>query len=176
MNDKFVSTAFETQFGVDIRKGDYDFIIEKATSISTYWFIDCKYYGQTNNFNFSYNFTNSNVTRGIAALVMVSYEPIEPLTTTTIATTLPSNATSNTSLINTNSSTLPSTTTISPTTIPHINTTIATLTTITPALNSTTVNTGNISFPYVCLNTTDISVDPNKTYGYFTKEISVRGK
>ncbi|XP_043682714.1 uncharacterized protein LOC122636001 isoform X2 [Vespula pensylvanica] len=175
LNDKFVSTALETQFGIDIRKGDYNFIIEKATSISTYWFIDCQYYGETNDLNFSYNFTNADMSRDIAALVIASYEPIEPPITTTAATILPSNTTSNTSLINSTASTVLSTTTISPTTIPHINTTIATLMTITPALNSTgnTVNTGNISFPYVCLNTS-ILPDPNKTYGYFTKQISVR--
>ncbi|XP_035734883.1 uncharacterized protein LOC118447246 isoform X1 [Vespa mandarinia] len=174
LNDKFVSTAYETQFGIDIRKGDYDFITEKATSISIYWFIDCRYYGQTNDLNFSYNFTNSNTSSGISALVIASYEPIESPTTTTVATVLPSNTTSNTSLINTNGSTVLSTTTISPTTVLHINTTIATSMTIMPAFNSTIINTGNISFPYICQNTTAIAPDPNKTYGYFTKEIFVR--
>ncbi|KAI4487049.1 hypothetical protein M0802_012072 [Mischocyttarus mexicanus] len=176
LSNEFVSSSLETQFSIDIRKGDYNFIKENATSVSTYWFIDCQNYGQTNDLNFSYNFTNFDVSHGIAALVIASYEPIETTTTTTVATTVPFiNSTSNTSLININASTTLSTTTISPTTIlSPINTTQSTLITNAPTINSTMPNRNNISFPYVCLNTSIVLPDPNKTYGYFMKQISVR--
>lgn len=174
VSEEFVSSSLETQFSIDIRKGDYDFIKENATSVSTYWFIDCQNYGQTNDLNFVYNFTNVDVSHGIAALVVASYEPIQT-TTTTVATTVPSlNSTSNTTLINANTSLALSTTTISPTTVSHINTTQATSMTNAPAINSTMPNHSNISFPYVCLNTSIIPPDPNKTYGYFTKQIFVK--
>ncbi|KAK2584331.1 hypothetical protein KPH14_006722 [Odynerus spinipes] len=174
LDNEFVSSASETQFSIDIRKGDYDFIAEKATSISTYWFIDCQYYGQTNDLNFTYNFTNSDVTHGITALVIASYEPIET-TTVTPSTTIPSlNFTSNTSITNTTGSAVSMTTTISSTSVALTNTTTEALMTTTPAPKSTTISTGNISFPYVCLNSSNIPPDPNKTYGYFKKEINVR--
>ncbi|XP_015187293.1 PREDICTED: uncharacterized protein LOC107072128 isoform X2 [Polistes dominula] len=174
-SEDFVSSSLETQFSINIREGDYNFIKENATSVSTYWFIDCKSYGQTNDLNFVYNFTNVDVSHGIAALVIASFEPIKTTTTTVTTTTVPSlNLTSNTSLINANASTALSTTTISPTTISHINATQATLMTNAPTINSIMPNHSNISFPYICLNTSIIPMDPNKTYGYFMKKILVR--
>lgn len=173
VNNEFISSASETQFSINIRKGDLDFIREKATSVSTYWFIDCQYYGQTNDFNFTYNFTNSNVTHGIEALVIASFEPVETTTAIPLTTTLPSNTTSNTSVTNTTGSNVPISS-VSSTTIGVTSTTAATLLTTTPAIKSTAISTSNISFPYVCLNSSVIPPDPSKTYGYFKKEINVR--
>jgi hypothetical protein len=31
-------------------------------------------------------------------------------------------------------------------------------------------------FPYVCLNSSIVPPDPNKTYGYFHRQLVVRGK
>ncbi|CAL1687058.1 unnamed protein product [Lasius platythorax] len=180
----YISSVNETKLMIDIRKGDYDFIIQKATAISTYWFIDCKYYGQTNDFVFAYNFTSPGMTHEIGALVIASYNP---QTTTTVlpptTTTAPINVTTvSPNAITTNPNdtriTVPLTTTMLPTTM--LPTTVASAdpsikpATAAPPIAVSTIDAANIYLPYICSNTSLIPPDPNKTYGYFYKKIHVR--
>lgn len=169
----YISSTNETKLMIDIRKGDYDFITQKATAISTYWFIDCKYYGQTNDFAFVYNFTSSGVTHDIGALVIASYDPPMTTTTTPIPTTtaIPDNVTTVASNITTASS---NGTRVATVTLPTTVTTVKPTTTVLP-IDTSTIEAVNMSLPYICSNASLIPPDPNKTYGYFQKKIHVRG-
>lgn len=182
----YISSTNETKLMIDLNEPDYNFVTQHATSISTYWFIDCKYYGQTNDFTFVYNFTNPGVTREIGALVIASYNSVTTTTvlppTTTVApanvTTPVSNATTvNTTTINSNvtytTNEMNTTTTTFTTTLP-LTVTSANSTTFTTAAPITMTNV-NMFLPYICSNTSIIPPDPNKTYGYFYKTIYVRG-
>ncbi|XP_011172773.2 uncharacterized protein LOC105205181 [Solenopsis invicta] len=169
---EFISSTNETKLMIDMRKGDYDFITHNASVLSTYWFIDCKYYGQTNDFTFAYNFTSPGVTHEIGALVIVSYDlPTTTIpTTTTIApnvSTIAPNATANS---NGNLVTVVT----SPTTVTTAKSSIELSTTTAVPTNVSVIDTVNMSLPYICSNTSLIPPDPNKTYGYFQKKIHVR--
>ncbi|XP_043479372.1 uncharacterized protein LOC122509402 isoform X2 [Leptopilina heterotoma] len=171
----YVSSEAEANVKIDIRDGDLEFLKKKATSISTFWFVDCKYFGQTVDFSFKTNFTKVNTTHNIEALIVASFEPPTtpaPITTTSTTTvptpsntTVPSNSTKPISDLTTpkpvTTTTMMTTTTISPNT-----------STIAP--NATQYQFANISFPFVCLNSSIIPPDPKKTYGYFNKEITVK--
>ncbi|KAG7209606.1 hypothetical protein KM043_011263 [Ampulex compressa] len=185
--DLYVSSTSETKLTVDLYKGDHDYIIQKATTISTYWFIDCEHYGQTNDFSFVFNFTNPDASHVIGALVIASYEPpttttvLSPTTTTVPnATTVPIYTTNlpNRTVLNVNTSsiatgTTPLSTSDITTQIPTMASTIMPLTT-EAILNKNITNSGNISLPYICFKPSIIPVDPNKTYGYFFKKVEVR--
>ncbi|XP_050464993.1 uncharacterized protein LOC126858579 [Cataglyphis hispanica] len=183
-NDKtivgdYISSLNETKVMIDIRKGDHDFIMQNATTISTYWFIDCQYYGQTNDFAFAYNFTTPGMTHEIGALVIVSYN--SPTTTTVLpstTTTAPTNVTTispNTTTTNSNGThATVVTTTMLPTTVVSANPTVKFPTVASP-ITVSTIDIANISAPpYICSNTSLIPPDPNKIYGYFHKKIYVR--
>ncbi|XP_032669375.1 uncharacterized protein LOC116843236 isoform X2 [Odontomachus brunneus] len=175
---EYVSSVNETKLMIDMRKGDYDFIMKKATSISTYWFIDCKYYGLTNDFTFAYNFTKPDTVHEIGALTVVSYIPpttttISPPTTTTTA--VPVNVTTiapNTTTTNPNRTVVTVTTTASPT-VTTVKSTTAKSTTASPT-NASAIDAANMSLPYICSNMSLIPPDPNNTYGFFQKKINVR--
>ncbi|KYM94803.1 hypothetical protein ALC62_14398, partial [Cyphomyrmex costatus] len=171
---EYISSTNETKLTIDLQKADYDFITQKATVILTYWFIDCKYYGQTNDFTFIYNFTSPGVTYEIGALVIASYD--SPTTTTMAPTTtvIPVNVTtvaSNAITVNLNRTFV--TVVTLPTTVTSVKSPIKS-TVIALPINTSTLESANISLPYVCSNTSLILPDPKKTYGYFYKKINVR--
>ncbi|XP_071560811.1 uncharacterized protein [Temnothorax nylanderi] len=172
---EYVSSTNETKLMIGMRKGDYDFITQEATAISTYWFIDCKYYGQTNDFAFVYNFTSPGVTHEIGALVIASYDL--PTTTTTLTpttTAVPANVTTiapNATTANSNGTRVTAVTLPIPVT--SAKPSIKPTPTVLP-IDTSTIDAGNISLPYICSNTSLILPDPNKTYGYFSKKIHVR--
>ncbi|KAK1135494.1 hypothetical protein K0M31_000084 [Melipona bicolor] len=176
--DTYVSSAFEANVTITIRKGDMDYLM-KATSVLIYWFIDCKYFGQTSDFSFLYNFTIPDTSHVLEALVVASYD----LPTTTVApttTALPTTTTSNATVPNITISNVTREQMVT-TTISSDNISIKPMSTstITPApLNDATnisiSNVNNISLPYICSNSSIIPPDPNKTYGHFIKKIDVR--
>ncbi|XP_012271533.1 uncharacterized protein LOC105694949 isoform X2 [Orussus abietinus] len=174
---RYVSSTSEAKSIVSLHKGDYNYLMTNATSISTFWFVDCKFYGQSENFSFGYNFTIPNTSHTIEALVIASFDP-PPLTTvapvTTSTTTIPTSSSMappvpiNSTKLNTTSTpneTTPATRTTS--------TTVKPMSSSTPMTNSIP-EMGNLSFPYVCLNSSIIPPDPNKTYGYFVRKVDVR--
>lgn len=176
--DTYVSSTSEANVTINIRKGDMDYLM-KATTISIYWFIDCKHFGQTNDLSFLYNFTNPDVSHMLEALVIASYDSL-------ITTVLPSTT------ISPITTTIPFNKTVQNNTISNItkeeiasavisnNLTIKLISMVTEMpLNDTASNISdinNISLPYICSNSSIIPSDPNKTYGHFTKKIDVRGK
>ncbi|XP_012220832.1 uncharacterized protein [Linepithema humile] len=178
----YISNVSETKLMIDMRKSDYNFIMKKATAISTYWFIDCKYYGQTNDFTFAYNFTSPNMTHEIGALVIASYNPpttttVLPLTTTTVSPANVTTVTPITSTTNPNGThvTTPNGTNIIATTLPTTVTSAKSpINFTTAAPSNASIDAANISLPFICSNTSIIPPDPNKTYGYFYNKIYVR--
>lgn len=134
----------------------------KATTISIYWFIDCKYFGQTNDLNFLYNFTNPDISHMLEALIIASYDS---LTTTVLPSTI----------ISPIITTILSNKTVQNNTISNITKEeMVTEMSLNDAANNIS-DVNNISLPYICSNSI-IPPDPNKTYGHFTKKIDVRGK
>lgn len=152
----------------------------KATTVSIYWFIDCKYFGQTNDLNFLYNFTNPNVSHMLEALVIASYDSLTttvlPSTTISpITTTILSNKTvQNNTISNITKEVTNAIISNNNFTIKLISTEMVTEMSLNDAVNNIS-DVNNISLPYICSNSI-IPPDPNKTYGHFTKKIDVRGK
>lgn len=169
---EYISSVNKTNLKISLRKGDYDYIKQNATAITTYWFIDCQYFGQTDDFTFNFNFTNPDVTHEIGVLVIASFNPpatttVSPPTTTTVhanITTIAPNTTTNSSGIIT-----PVTITTLPTTIKELRVKSATITSLT------NTDTANMTLPYICSNASLVPPDPNNTYGYFHKKLHVRG-
>ncbi|XP_044598562.1 uncharacterized protein LOC123274867 [Cotesia glomerata] len=175
--NEYISSASEAEILIKLRKGDTDYIEANATAITTYWFVDCKYYGQTNDLSFRFNFTKPETEASLEALVVASYDPpttVAPTTsTTTTTTTTTTSAPPSNGTIPSNSTTTTTTTT----TPKSIVTTTLKPTVTTPSTNSSTnatIGFKNISLPYVCVNTSLVPPDPKKTYGYFQRQIKVR--
>lgn len=206
--DEFVSNTVEVSHHVDLTEVDRAFLTQSATSILTYWFVDCIYYGQTPGYIFNFNYTQPGKTHHVEALVIASFEP--PTTTTSTSTTTSTTPTPPTAS-NTTTVTTPSTkatTTVFSTTSAAATTTATTTPSknITYEINSNeissvmqmfpvqdthvlqimapaafnkssgTVVNNTVFVPYVCLNSSIVLPDPNKTYGYFHRRVTVKGK
>ncbi|XP_014233379.1 uncharacterized protein LOC106656757 [Trichogramma pretiosum] len=177
LTNEFVSSSEEAKLILDLHKGDYEYITKAATSISTYWFIDCHRVNSSNNFRLDYNFTKADTFHTIQALVEASFDPPTTTAAPTNITTTPTPMTDNSTkpvTQQTNSSvnvtTIPSTTTTTP--LPST-TTIATATISSGNnTNNTVPLLGNLTHPFVCGS--NINPEANKTYGYFQKQIKTR--
>ncbi|CAL7941267.1 unnamed protein product [Xylocopa violacea] len=178
--DTYVSSASEANVTINIRPGDMDYLM-KATTVSIYWFIDCKYFGQTNDLSFVYNFTTPDTSHTIEALVIASHDlpttTASPTTTTSpIVTTIQSNTTvPNITMDNVTVEDMETTTMSSNNaTLKAMLTSMATVAPQNDALNTSISNMNNISLPYICSNSSIIPPDPNKTYGHFVKKLDIR--
>uniref|UniRef100_A0A1B6FUN1 PKD domain-containing protein n=1 Tax=Cuerna arida TaxID=1464854 RepID=A0A1B6FUN1_9HEMI len=167
-----VSSAAEVTHWISFTGPDQEFLTKHATSIQTFWFVDCIYYGATSDLSFRYNYSDAaDKTRSIEALVVASFDPIPPPTTTPAPTT-----TSTTTTLAPPTTANPQTTT----TTKMMTTTIV----ATPSNNITAVVQPNLKMgtnvseipilPYVCLNTSIVPPDPKKTYGYFSSKVNVK--
>lgn len=179
--DTYVSSTSPVTHNIRLKAPDTAFLKQNATSIVTYWFVDCIYYGATSDLTFIYNYTNAiDQERHLEALVVASFEKPSPPTTTMApmtTTTLPPSTTTGSP----NGTTTMSTTTPKPTVPP----TTAAITTVLPSNNITAIVQPNVQLgsnasvipilPYVCLNTSIVPLDPKKTYGYFSKKVKIRG-
>ncbi|XP_075231572.1 uncharacterized protein LOC142330268 [Lycorma delicatula] len=88
----FVSSASVVEHNIILSEPDARYLNTSATSVLTYWFVDCVYYGVTSNMSFSMNYTGQvGQEKAIEAFVIASYvEPtLPPTTTTPIPTTIP---------------------------------------------------------------------------------------
>lgn len=202
----FVANHPEVEHIIDLKDTDRDFINQNNTQIQVFWFVDCIYYGYTSDLSFKFNYTKIDSEHVVETLIVASQnlEPLTttpqpppsttlaPLTTTTttspsITTTVPSSNSTKPSTVIPLTSTI-STTTITPTTEKIIK---ANITNLKSQLNTTNILSltkilqelpFNTSFhqdsvmPNVCLNSSLIEIAPNKTYGYFYKKFTVKGK
>uniref|UniRef100_A0A1B6KZQ6 PKD domain-containing protein n=1 Tax=Graphocephala atropunctata TaxID=36148 RepID=A0A1B6KZQ6_9HEMI len=175
VEDSYVSSASEVTHQVSFTKPDQQFLDKNATSIQTFWFVDCIYYGATSDLSFRFNYSGaSDKTRSVEALVVASFDPLPPPTTTPAPTT-----TSTTTTVAPPITVSPPTTTTVATT-----TAVATTTTVAPSNNITALVQPNLkmgtniseipTLPYVCLNTSIVPPDPKKTYGYFSTKVDVK--
>ncbi|XP_043264697.1 uncharacterized protein LOC122404626 isoform X2 [Colletes gigas] len=179
LESTYVSSASEANMTITLREGDMDYL-KKATTTSIFWFIDCKYYGQTNDLSFPYNFTDPDTSHVLEALVVASYD--SPTTTVPPPTTTVSSITTVPSVPTIINNTILNTTTeaVATTMASNINVSMKSISTRTPTpvILNTTQNTSiadiNAYLPYICSNSSIIPPDPNKTYGHFTKRINVR--
>lgn len=171
VSSKYVSSAEVAKLSVDMREGDFDYINKTATSITTFWYIDCKPVNNSNSFKLNYNFTKPVTFHTIEALVVASYDPpvtttVAPTTTTTLPVPTPANGTTPApSNVTSTTTSAPSTTTTSK----------APSSTSAPSKSNVTVPlTGHIELPFMC--NSKIDPEPNKTYGYFQREVNISGK
>ncbi|XP_011496723.1 PREDICTED: uncharacterized protein LOC105361295 isoform X2 [Ceratosolen solmsi marchali] len=163
VQNNFISSAEVTNLSVDLRKGDIDYINKTATSILTYWFVDCKFYNKTDNFKTNYNFTLPNSFHIIEALVVASFD-----SPTTIAPIVPTSSIASTNV-----------TSVSLNIASTISTTPLTTTSIAPnssiisnTSNKTLPELGIDTFPFVCKSVVEPNI--NKVYGYFQREVKIR--
>lgn len=201
-----VSSKEQVTHRVDLTEADSAFLTQSATSILTYWFVDCTFYGQTPGYEFNFSYTQPGKIHNVEALIIASYEPPSTTTTTTSTTPTPPTVSPNTTsattpstkttitVIPTSSTVLPSTSaatttsTVAPKNISfqinsneinamHISH-VQNMPLILPAVNThnETLKNNTVFVPYVCLNSSIIPPDPNKTYGYFHRRLVVRGK
>ncbi|KAF4532408.1 hypothetical protein B566_EDAN003860 [Ephemera danica] len=144
---------------IEIFEADANFLKHNATQVITYWFVDCTYYGQTDDLSFIFTFNGSDKVHDIEALVVASFDPLptpSPPTTTTSTTT-------------TTTTTTPATTTSTTTT-----TTTTTTSTTTTTPKPTTIHPFQDYIPYLCLNSSIVPPDPSKTVGYFHRKLDSR--
>lgn len=187
---EFISSATQLNQTIQIKESDV-VKMANATYVTVYWFVDCEYVGQSDQWNSSNFFKKENATHNIEALLIASFDQRpqpQPTatTTTTTSTTTPSTTTS---------------TTTTTTTTPkpkrkrrdaprdeYANKTAEAMmdngeidakdiangkfqptSTISPP-------TPTPNQPYVCFNKSNVAPDPKKVYGYFTKNVAVRSK
>ncbi|KAK9886745.1 hypothetical protein WA026_018397 [Henosepilachna vigintioctopunctata] len=83
---QYISSATSVTAAVNLTQPDSNFV-RNATSVTTFWFIDCIYYGPTINGHFSHLFPVSGEEHSIDALMVADFNPPPPpLTTTTTST------------------------------------------------------------------------------------------
>ncbi|XP_066250406.1 uncharacterized protein [Euwallacea similis] len=176
----YVSTNGSFTNTVALQQPDKEYLMQAPTVLS-YWFVDCVYYGLGTNLSFPFNFSNPEEEHTIETLVVGDFTPLPPPTTTPMPTTStipPSNG----------STTITTTTTIKPTTTLKPTGTIKKVSKreVTTSMTNSSETQLNIkvwqngvlvpynnSFPYVC-NSTVITTDFHKVYGYFQKSVTTK--
>nr|CAD7426704.1 unnamed protein product [Timema monikensis] len=184
---KFISNSRQVTHQVQLTKPDYEYLAANSTSILTYWFVDCVYYGSTSDYSLKFNYTEAGKEHNVEALVVAYYEPptTTPVPTTPITTTTTNKPTTqgpggNTTTTPTPRTTTPPTTTVLPSQPHNSSSELSNDVNLAPTVNTTAVlinmsepNT-TIDLPFVCLNSSVISPDPKKTYGYFHRHLEVK--
>nr|CAD7198476.1 unnamed protein product [Timema douglasi] len=186
VNGKFISNSRQVTHQVQLTKPDYEYLAANSTSILTYWFVDCVYYGSTSDYSLKFNYTEAGKEHNVEALVVAYYEPptttpVPTTPTTTTTTTTTSTTTTNkpttqgpggntTTTTPTPRTMTPPTTTVLPSQPHNSSSELSNDVNLAPTVN-TNVSEPNttIDLPFVCLNSSVISPDPKKTYGYFHK-------
>lgn len=174
-SDKYVALNQELSHEVILSSTDAAYLRRNATDIETYIFIDCQFINRTKGLIFKHNYTELNAEHLIEALVIVSFDPPIIVPTTPAP---PSNVTTPKPVadpVNGNSTRqgkeLANATVTANSPVIASLTTALPLTSIAPSPSTTLAPiTG---FPYVCNNSSQVSPDLNKTYGYFSRNIKV---
>lgn len=111
----FVSNTSTVTHEIDVKETDWDYI-KNATTLFTYWFIDCTYYGITTDMKFFFNYTSPGEEHTVEALLMADFTPLPPTTTVppSTTTTKPTTTTSKPTTTTKNPNTTTPSTTINP--------------------------------------------------------------
>ncbi|XP_050301039.1 uncharacterized protein LOC126739409 isoform X1 [Anthonomus grandis grandis] len=171
--DTYVSTRQTLKNSIKLKQSDQAYI-STAQSVISYWFVDCVYYGVITNMSFNYNFTKPEENHLIEALVVGDFTPLPPPTTVAPSTTTPKVSTTSTTPKPTTS---PTSTTKKPSSkqkraVKNESASNETQSNIKIWQNGTLVPY-NGTFPYVC-NSTIITTDNKKVYGYFRRVITTK--
>lgn len=137
VTSQYVSTLSTANQEIVISEANLKYINKTATSVNTYWFVDCELYAVTQNYSLDMNYSVANKELLLDAVTIISYDPITtpapPTTTSTTTTTVKP----------------PVTTTATTTVKPNVTTTV----TPTPKSVATNVSSsGNISVVSVSNN------------------------
>lgn len=120
-DNDYISTNMPVNHSIALRQSDLDYLKEKASYVTVYWFENCVYIGKSNDFFFVKHYHEPEQNYEIEALIIASFEPLpEPTTTTTTTTT---STTPPTTTSTTSTTTPPPTTSTPKTTTPPTNTT-----------------------------------------------------
>lgn len=183
LKKQFVSTDTAVISSVFLSKPDAKYL-ENATSVTSYWFIDCVYYGPTNNGLFIHKFPKSEEEHTIDVLMVADFHPTPPPTTTTTEkpTTTTTTEKPSTSTALTKAPANVSTTAVPSTQKPVNGSFRAKRSVESVDANRTqnimmnvngTLQRYNGSFPYICNGT--VAVDETNSYGYFSRHIVAKG-
>ncbi|XP_059612516.1 uncharacterized protein LOC132258962 isoform X2 [Phlebotomus argentipes] len=199
--NEFVASELQVDHTIRLKESDMALLKQNATYVQTFWFIDCAYVGFTENYTLFNQYKTENQKYNIEALVVASYEKIPEPTTTTTSTTTTTTTTTTTSTTTTTTPTTSTTTTPSTTTSTSTTTTKAppvkrdvakasedveiepsgqeiTRENATEALDAMIPTVPEkkdpIDQPFVCFNKSMVAPDPRKTYGYFSRSITVK--
>ncbi|KAL3284247.1 hypothetical protein HHI36_018410 [Cryptolaemus montrouzieri] len=194
---QFISTMTPLLHSINLTAPDAKYI-SNATSITTFWFIDCIYYGPTNDGKFSHIFPVSGEEHTLDVLMIADFNPPPPPPTTTTSTTTTIKPTSIKTTVKPNMTSEIPTTSLSvqvPASMSTagLNITSKTLVSSNSNLKILQKRSVNVSseaedkkqnikvnvngtlvsykgnFPYVCNGT--VAEDQNMSYGYFSRKI-----
>lgn len=214
--DTYVASDAPLTHAISLSQPDATFVDVAATRVVSYWFIDCVYYGMSTNMSFIQSYSGATgQSKVIDTLVIVSYDNITDVTTTTVAPTTTTTSTTTvaphtnvTTTTEKGKTTTISTTTVSVNVTTHIPLAIN-VTTPSPVAdkssdvsNSTQddqIKSNDLSsavqptpakphglyeigrnysgigiVPFICLKNAEIPLNPNNTYGYFSRRIKIR--
>lgn len=181
----YVSSTLETLFKVELNVADLNYLNKNANSTTIYWFVDCVYQGNTTNYTFSSNFTQSDTEHEVLGIIVANIGPRPHPTPPATTTVDPNNTTTST--------------TIAPTVVPVTTTAYASTLGTTPAMsvdvNSTTTTSRalktDVNSLYRIINstyTTDcqekknidlllsaVTLESKQKYGYFSRSVLVKG-
>ncbi|KAK3909386.1 Collagen alpha-1(XXVII) chain [Frankliniella fusca] len=175
----FISNATEVEHKIVLSEAD-NVLLKNATEVQTFWFVDCTLYGVSNDLSFNYTYGTVGHDHDVEALVVVSFDPIIPSTTPAPTTTTSSTTTTPTTPTpsSTPSTSASPTSTSSTTTTPKTNVSGVLLkanqTVTTIHQGKVLTNFSQVNAPYICLNSSIIPPDRNKTYGYFHRHMNVK--
>ncbi|CAH1102208.1 unnamed protein product [Psylliodes chrysocephalus] len=169
LSNNFVSTKNEVTFHTKIKNSDMEFI-KTAPLLNTYWFVDCTYYGITNDLSFASNFTSPDKDHLVEALVVADFKPPVPSTTTTTTTTTTTPKPTTTTTPKPTTSTKPTTTTYPTTsTIPTTSTTTMSTTTTAKTPSTTTNKPSSTTPPTTTTKVIKRHAEPNHFERFNTK-------
>lgn len=158
---RYIASGEPVRNEVALRGPDFKFLNDTATNITTMWFLDCEFVSSQPGYVFMNNYTNPEESHLISAIVIAGFEPPPtpppPTTTTTTTTTVKPTTTS------------PATTTTTTTTVKP-----TTTSTPKPGRRRRQIIDKPVVSPFMCGNKTLIETNPNKTYGYFSKHVTIR--
>jgi hypothetical protein len=84
VREEFVSVRQPVNQTIVLKENDLA-LLQQATYVRTYWFVDCVYKGMTDNYSLAFDFTELDHTYNMEALVVASYDVLpEPTTTTQV--------------------------------------------------------------------------------------------
>lgn len=181
VRSQYVSNTTTVLHKVQLSSSDMEYLNTTATQILSYWFVDCVYYGITQNMEFLMNYANVDDSHVVEAFIIPNFDPFptEAPTTTTPTTTTTTTTTT------TSKPPAISTTTLNPRGIKLKRSATELITNFDPVsmkdiiyknlstFTNRTVKYNN-SFPFICNNHTIVPILSDIPYGYFNRKFTVR--